>query len=244
MGNISEWDLARQVFELSLQRDPMNADVWALLAEAQQQSGSGDGSLELKRALALDPDSMVVRSMMTFYYERLGEFDIALTYIYALTIQDPQNHIWHIRWGELLMKMGYPYDAMIHFQRAAELKPDEAEVWAAIAGCSIQNNIDIVNVGVPAARKAVLLSPENPLYNDVMGAALLRTDDMISAERFLLRAVNLDPAYLSAYYHLGQYYMLVNKPDNARYYLDQIIRSEISDYDLKSKAERLLERDI
>ncbi|HEX5810420.1 MAG TPA: tetratricopeptide repeat protein, partial [Anaerolineales bacterium] len=56
LGLVQEWELARVAFESAIEADEGNAEAWAWLGESKHQSAE-DGSVELERALKLDPNS-------------------------------------------------------------------------------------------------------------------------------------------------------------------------------------------
>ena len=105
-------------------------------------------------------------------------------YIGDLANDEPEIFIWQLEWGAILLESDDPYAALQHFQTAAELEPTEVETWAAIARCSLNNNIDIDNIGIPFARKALALNEDDPVLNDLMGMLFMFNEDMDSAERF------------------------------------------------------------
>ena len=164
LGSIDEWQLAQKAFEDSIKMDPLDAETWALLGEAEQHTNSGSGYSALSKSIKLNPGSILARSLTAIYYRRQAEYEIALSYISDLAVDEPDNYIWQIEWGDVLMEMGYPIDAMRHYQLAVELNSEEAETWAALAKGSVSNNIEVNEIGIPAARKAVILEENNPAY--------------------------------------------------------------------------------
>ena len=242
LGNIGEWRLAQEAFEESVRIDVKSAEAWALLGEAQQQNDTGDGYDALSRAVELDPDSILVRSLMALYLKRTGQFDAAISYIRDLANDEPDVYIWQLEWGAVHMEAGDPYAALQHFQRAAELEPTAVETWTAIARCSLNANIEIVDIGIPAAREALALNEDDPALNDLMGVLFMFTEDMDSAERFLKKTVSLDPNYMPAYLHLGQYYILSGDQVLAIKNLNKVVASEYSDEKTKDVAQRILNR--
>ena len=242
LGNIGEWKLAQEAFEESVRINAKSADVWALLGEARQQNESGDGYDELSSAIELDPDSILVRSLMALYLKRNGQFDNAISYIRGLANDEPEVFIWQLEWGAVLLESGDPYAALQHFQTAAELEPNEVETWTAIARCSLNNSIDIVNIGIPAARKALTLNEDDPALNDLMGVLFMFNEVMDSSEMYLKKSINLDPTYMPAYLHLGQYYLMTGNQKLAIRNFNKVIDSEYSDEETKAVAQRILNR--
>jgi tetratricopeptide (TPR) repeat protein len=87
----------------------------------------------------------------------------------------------------------------------------------------MQFNLDLRNTALPMARKLVMDEPGNPTSLDLMGEILLRLGDRFNAERFFLRALENDPDYDQAYFHLGEFYQNQGRQDLARYYLAKVL---------------------
>jgi Flp pilus assembly protein TadD len=62
--------------------------------------------------------------------------------------------------------------------------------------------------GLAAARRAVILDPQDPENVDTLGQVLVLLGDLASAERNFLRAIELDANHAPAHLHLGLVYML------------------------------------
>ena len=65
---------------------------------------------------------------------------------------------------------------------------------------------------------------------------------MASAERAFIHATIVDPTYMPAYLHLGQYYLLNGEKDLAYQYILMVIESEHTEPNIKTIAERMLDR--
>jgi Flp pilus assembly protein TadD len=78
------------------------------------------------------------------------------------------------------------------------------------------------DVGLPAARQAVILDGENPDNLDTLGQALFLEGDLGNAERNYQRAIELQPEHAPAHLHLGLVYMLQGERDLARQEWEQV----------------------
>ena len=92
---------------------------------------------------------------------------------------------------------------------------------------------------LPAARLAVRFGPENPANIDLYGQVLLALEDEMNALRLYLRALELDPSYAPAYYHLGILYSARDDADQAVYYLSKAVQYSRNPA-LTDQAQRLL----
>ena len=73
LGLVQEWDLSLAAFEKAIALDAKNAEAWAWLGEAKQQTGQ-EGSVELDHALTLDSSSVIVRALRGLYWNRQEKY--------------------------------------------------------------------------------------------------------------------------------------------------------------------------
>ncbi|HSL46270.1 MAG TPA: tetratricopeptide repeat protein [Anaerolineales bacterium] len=204
LGLVSEWQLARAAFESAVEADAKNAEAWAWLGEAKQQAGLPDAGLaELDQALDLDPRSPTIRGLRGLYFQRVGNFRQALTEFEAAASLDPENPAWFVSLGEAHSKNGDLIRSLQAYQNATTLAPEDAEYWRLLAIFCAQNNVNVRDVGLPAAQKAVLLTPEESTSLDVLGWSLTLEARYEEARRMLDRALELDQNNASAHLHMG-----------------------------------------
>lgn len=208
LGLVQEWRLAQAAFEEAVKKDEKNAEAWAWLGEAHQHMGStGAENPELEQALNLNPNSSTVRGLRGLYFERAGNFRQALTEFQAASTLEPKNPTWFVSLGEAYSKLGDLIQAMGAYQTATTLAPEDASYWRLLAIFCGQNNVNVKDVGVPAAQKAVVLSKEDAISLDVLGWLLLMDARYEEAERILTHALELDSQNASAHLHLGLLYL-------------------------------------
>jgi tetratricopeptide (TPR) repeat protein len=216
LGLVNEWDLARAAFEEAVKMDEKNAEAWAWLGEADQHISLPDrGTAELERALNLNPNSSTVRGLRGLYFQRAGNFRQALTEFQAAAALEPKNPTWFVSLGETYSKLGDLIQAMSSYQRATSLAPEDASYWRLLAIFCGQNNVNVKDVGVPAAQKAVVLAKEDTASLDVLGWLLLMDARYEEAERILTHALELDSQNASAHLHLGILYLQTNNRASA-----------------------------
>jgi len=215
LGKLNEWDLASHAFEQATQADASNADAWALLGEALQQSGKA-GYSALVEAQSLDPQSDVVRAALVQYWRRQNRPDVALVYLAAIAADMPNDPSWQKEMGDVSLDAGDVNSALGYYQEAATLAGNnDASYWRDLAEFCVLNNIQVTETGLPAARQAVLIDPKSAASLDTMGLVLYVLQDYDNAEKFLLEAIAADSSYASAYLHLGQLYLDWNLPQKA-----------------------------
>ncbi|HKJ37699.1 MAG TPA: tetratricopeptide repeat protein [Anaerolineales bacterium] len=234
LGLVNEWKFAHVAFEEAIKLDENNAEAWAWLAEVNQQSGNDEALTYLDRALSLDPNSSVVRGLRGLYFQRVGNHRQALIEYQVAARLEPENPAWFISIGEEFSKLGDLILALEAYQYTTVLMPDDAEYWQLLAGFCAQNNINVRDVGVPAAQKAVTLAPDDPLALDMLGWLLVLDGRYFEAETKLTEALAIDPQLASAHFHLGLLYL---QTDDRQSMFDHLVQAR----DLGSaEAEALL----
>ena len=213
LGLVNEWELARAAFEESVKANEKNAEAWAWLGEANQQTAKGDALTYLDRALNLNPNSSVVRGLRGLYFQRAGNHGEALIEFQSAAKLDPQNPALYVSIGQEFSTLGDLILALEAYQYAAALTPDDAQYWRLLAGFCAQNNANVRDVGIPAAQKAVKLTPDDPLALDVLGWLMVLDERYYEAEQILTKALQYDPQLASAHFHLALLFMQTSDHD-------------------------------
>ncbi len=231
LASSGEWVLAAEAFHGAIQAAPDYAEAWAYLGEARQQTAvrgqgatatslkavggqpstgdaSHNGLAELEKALALDPRSLAANTLLALYWQRQGDHEQAVEVLQAVTGYYPENYTLQAELGGALARTGELEDALQAYQKGVELAPRQAEPWRLLADFSVRYEYLLDEVGLPAARRAAMIAPDDPANSDVLGQALLLQGDLASAGRSFQRAVDLEPGYALAKVHLGLAYIL------------------------------------
>lgn len=205
-GLVQDWELATAAFEEAIRLNDINAEAWAWLGEAKQQTGQ-DGSAELDRALSLDRNSVSVRALRGLYWSRKGKYEQMLAeYLLAAGIE-PENPRWRAGVGEAYAKLGDLVLALESYQRAVELEPNSAEYLRLLAVFCAENTIQVEEIGLPAAQQAFALAPTDPVVLDTLGYVYLSTGRFANAELVLKQAIDIAPEFYSAHIHLALTYL-------------------------------------
>ncbi|MFN8435941.1 MAG: hypothetical protein U0V18_18105 [Anaerolineales bacterium] len=205
-GLVQDWELAKVAFEQAVHLNQNNAEAWAWLGEAKQQTGQ-EGSAELDQALFLDKNSVNVRALRGLYWSRKGKYSQMLAE-YSLAVRiEPENPRWQASLGEAYSKIGDLVAALAAYQRAVELAPTQADYWRLLAIFCAENNVQAEDVGLPAAQQAYTLSPNDPASLDALGYVYLSTGRYASAEMALLQAIEASPQFYPAHIHLAMNYL-------------------------------------
>ena len=209
LGLVGEWGLARPAFEEATQLDEQDAEAWAWLGEANQQAGE-TGIEQLERAFHLNPASPTVRGLRGLYFQRAGNFREAVIEFQTAAALEPGNQMWYVSLGESHAGLGDLIRALEAYQKATTVAPEDPDSWRLLATFCAQNNVNIRDVGVPAAQKAVVLAGEDSASLDLLGWLLTLDARYEEARRMLGRALELDPQNGAAHLHLGMLYLQTN----------------------------------
>jgi tetratricopeptide (TPR) repeat protein len=240
LGALGNWELAAAAFRNAIATRADYAEAWSWLGEAKQQQNQ-DGSFDIKRAIALNPNSAMVESLYGLYLQRQKQPKQALAAIQKAAALEPANPGWQMALGEAYEQTGDLVTALEYYQKATELSPTEPTFWRALAEFSLRNNLDLAGTGLPAARKLLELANADWQSDDIAGQILLETNDLVGAEALLKKAVVLDPTQAAPFLHLGLLYMQTGDRAAALSYLNQA-KAMDPDGPIGWQAKRLLEQ--
>jgi tetratricopeptide (TPR) repeat protein len=206
MSSLQEWAPAIEAYQQAIILDPGYADAWALLGEAQQHQKL-DGEPAIQQALALDPNSLLAQAIQALYWQQNGNGEKAISLLQLIATQEPKNAIWPMDIAAIMAQKGDLADALEEYQQAVQLEPANPVTWRVLATFSVNYDFKVHEVGLPAARNAEILAPNDPINLDMLGQVLAAAQDMATAERFFLSTLKIDSQYAPAYLHLGLVYL-------------------------------------
>ena len=220
LGLLNEWPLAIESYRQAVDADRQNAEAWAWLGEAEQQLGQ-DGRAELDKALSLDPENPIILSLSGLYWMRQGDGEQALKDYQQAAKADPDNPNWQVSIGQAYALSGDLQAALGAFTHATEIAPTDAAIWMALANFSAYYNMQVEEVGLPAAQMAVELTGEDPLALDSLGWVLVLLERYDEAQGVLLHAISVNPGLAQAHLHLGILSIQINDWETASEHLQQ-----------------------
>jgi tetratricopeptide (TPR) repeat protein len=147
-----------------------------------------------------------VHGLRGLYFQRDGNHPAALLEFQSAAKLEPDNPARYISVGDAYANVGDLIRALEAFQYAAVLAPKDAAVWRALATFCGENTVNLKDIGIPAAQRAVVISNE-PANLDLLGWMLLLDLRYEEARRILLEALEKDPQNSSVHLHLGMLYL-------------------------------------
>ncbi len=222
LAALGHWDLAQQALLQAVQADPDYAEAWAYLGEARHQNGA-DAWEALQRALELNPHSVAVQLFHALYWQRAADFARAEIHFAAAAQLDPNNPAIYVQWGQGAMLAGDPLAARGHFEQAASLTPDDPQVWLALARYSLDSELYVEELGLPAAMEAHRLAGSQAEVLVLLGRAYILKGDRAVGSRFLQQAQRADEAYAPAHLYLGLFHLADEEIEQALRQFNQVI---------------------
>jgi Flp pilus assembly protein TadD len=198
----SLWPLAAESFRQLVSLEPTNPLAHAYGGLALDQQGL-DGLTELEAAVRLDPRSAAVQSLLGLHWQLQGQPRKAIPYLEVAVELEPENGAFRASLAAARAEAGDVQAAIAEYRQAAESEPADPTFWRLLAAFSIAQEVELSDTGLPAARNAVVLDPEDPAALDLAGYAHFLLGDSVTAERLTLRSLELDPTSASARLHYG-----------------------------------------
>ena len=117
------------------------------------------------------------------------------------------NYIAHNNLGNALLKTGHADEAIVHFQKALEIKPDYAEAHNNLGNVLFQKGD--VDEAMVHYQKALEVNPDYAMAHNNLGNALLQKGKVDEAIAHFQKALQIKPDYAEAHNNLG--YTLIQK---------------------------------
>ena len=206
LGLVNDWGLGQYNFQQAVNADPHNAEAWAWLGEALQHNGK-DGKAALDKALELDPNSTLVHALRGLYWKRQGKYEAELAEYQKTAQIEPENPEWQVALGEAYALSGDLVSGLAAYQKATSLAPANPVYWRMLASFCADNGVQLTEIGLPAARKAVQLAPDDPQAVDALGWAFAQAGLLYNAEETLNKATSLAPDSALPHLHLAETYL-------------------------------------
>jgi tetratricopeptide (TPR) repeat protein len=210
-----KWDYAVWAFQKAIELYPDYVEARAYLGLALDHTGQ-DGLKELQEVVTQVPNAALPRIFLAMHWQKNGQFEKARLELSIAAHLDPTNPVIAVELGKAYTALGDVESAKDAYILATQLAPNDATFWMILANYSVQNDIEVRSLGLPAARNSVVLDPDNAVALDVLGYAHLLMGDLTLAERLLWRAEEIQPYRAWTHYHVGLLYSVQGDGERAR----------------------------
>ena len=202
LARTGSWSMAVIAFENALVQDPEYTEARAYYGLALDRSGQ-DGLPQLELAVAQAPQAPLPHVLLGKHWLIKGEPERATEAFEQAAVLAPEDPFIAIDLGAAYAAAGDLPSAKIAYLYATDLAPDDPALWSLLAQFSLDYEIELNEIGLPAARQAVLMQSRDAAALDRLGYTHFLLGNWTLAERFLTEAIQADGNLASAHYHLG-----------------------------------------
>ncbi len=194
-------DAARRLEALAL-KDPENPAVYVALSSVYFRRHDAQGAVKAaKRAVALDPESVIAVLDLAFAFRAAGRPDDAATGFERVLALDPENLKALLNLGELSHERGDREKSLAFYQRAVAVAPRLAAARIGLGSVAVElNRLDLAE---EALRQAVALGGTQPGLHFNLGVLAEQRGQRAVAAREYRAEVAAYPESLGAWVNLG-----------------------------------------
>lgn len=208
---------------------PGEPTAWAYLGTALDALGDDSSLQVLRHAQRLAPRAALPNLLLGRYWLRHGNPIRALPWLQAAANADPRNPHLRLLLAQALAQTAHNLPrTLAALHRAVALAPHDAQLWQQAAQLALALNLPPEQT-LPLARRAAALAPRDPSALTLLGQALLRAEDFLTAQRMLERALTQNPGYAPAHLYLGVALLRQHKTQAAQEHLSWAARLAPSD---------------
>jgi adenylate cyclase len=221
-------ELARRMFARAAEIDPLYARAYAGIADCDSflrlhygAKVSIDGILAMgARALELKSDLAEAHASRGLAFSLLGQYPQAMHEFDEAIAVNPNLFEAHYFCARACFTQGKLEDAANHYQRAADINPDDCQAMLVLVGVlrslgRTQEMISAAREGVARAERELALHPENPRPAHLGAVALAELGELDRAKDWAARAIAIDPDDVLTQYNGACFYSLVGDHDRA-----------------------------
>ncbi|HEU4507716.1 MAG TPA: tetratricopeptide repeat protein [Pyrinomonadaceae bacterium] len=223
-AELGRWKLAERFYRqsLALKQEPW---VWVLLAKALDRQGRHDEAEEcLRKALKVDPDYDEAHYNLGYIYRAKGKLALAEKHLRRAIEIDPNYGLAYAELGQLLMgQNGKTNEAVSCLRKALHHNPDDG--WSRAYLANALWRLRKLKAAEEQYRRLMEIWPNHSLPYWTYGYFLAaERKDNSTAERYLRRAVEIEPNGAQTHYHLGKHLLLTDRVEEAKRFITKAAR--------------------
>jgi tetratricopeptide (TPR) repeat protein len=166
----------------------------------------GRPALDLfQQAQTLDPASVLPPYFYGIYLRRQGALKAAEGALQQAITLDPGNAAIYVELAQTKAQQGNFAAAEKYFGEAITAAEDDPAIQLLRVKFYALRGYQLEEAGLPAAEALIKVDETNAEAHDLLGWIQFLTGETQQAERSFRRALELDPALISARYHLARY---------------------------------------
>ena len=195
--------------------DQTNIDAVVNLSRAQMlKKDLHAAGRTLESALASGSDSAKIYAALAEVYEADGHFENAIPAMRLAVLRDPQNEVYHFRYGLLLTDSHAPGAAIVRLQEALKQFPNSARLWVAlgIAQLAYGQNAEAEN----SFKRSLALDPKAVPALAYLGLIYAERGLNEKATGFYEQAIALNAQLAGLYYLVADTMLKTSNPNTTR----------------------------
>lgn len=183
---------------------PANPLPLLALARAETARGRADAALaQVDKALAIQPSLVDALLLKADLLDGKGQADAALQLFTAAAQAAPTLGLPHMRIGMIEQQRGRQDAAVVAYQRAVALDPQQATALNNLAAIATERKQDLKQAE-GWAQRAVALNPRAAQFHDTLGGVQRAQGNRQAALKSFQTAARLAPKDPEILFHLGQ----------------------------------------
>lgn len=221
-GNLAA---AGAMYRKIVERDPENADAWAMLGTALHQTGQNEHAVQaLQRAIELKPRKAMFHANLARVLHAQGSFDEAARSSLVALRLEPDNPKALNNYGGILLDQDRLVEAEGPLRRAVRLKPDYADGLLNLGRLLSKQKNWQEALGV--LEQALKLAPENLAGRFELGISLMGLQRFTEAAAQLQRVAKAQPSNFRAHYYAGLANLHAQDYETARTCFERAIEAD------------------
>lgn len=186
-----------------------------------------DAIATLERAINAGAVDAALLAALGEYLQEAGQLDRSMSMLQASLKLNPNQMDAYEKLGVTYTRMGRAAEAEATFRRLIELDPGSATTFNNMGSLFLSRGR--YPEAIEFLSRALTLNPEMAAAHNGLGVAYARTGDMARAIEEWKTAVQLNPRQFDTLYNVGTALLRLKRPDEARPYLEQFLRTAPAD---------------